>query len=462
MRVSAHAASIVHVETIRDRGLTPREWSLEIRNPLAQASVVWATLNSAELDSVQEPLKLRRVDPGGIFEFTESQLGSVTKWTVLGDNVIGAWGWTGVDLADQYRGVTTRAGAFIASAMYYLQICGRDAGAVLDALSPRTVSDLPLNSARFVLFTTPAGTVDEEAIVIRTGPTEYVLSCGGGKEPGCLAQVAAGFADVCVRPSEVFSFNIKGPWRLQAMQSLVHEADADAVAQLRAFQSCLVRTRVGGPARVLKSIIGYELWADTDVLAATWRQLVTERPGITPCGWQLLTIYRMECREIAFGLFPVDLHLGTNLFEVGAGWMLRHDDGRRDYVGRDALLKARRSRRLWLAGLRALDIDIEVPAVGQEVFAESGDFVGYITSAATSPREDRAFAFAHLSPRCPAGSVIRVGDACWWVSPIPFTNNSDRPEPVLAASGRTIPAEPAASASGIRVGLPAHSDARIG
>lgn len=86
--------------TIRDKYLASREWSLEIRNPLSQPGMVWATLSSTELAKAQDALRLRRVDPGNIFKLSEELLGSVTKWAVLGDNVIGVWGWRGVSLAD--------------------------------------------------------------------------------------------------------------------------------------------------------------------------------------------------------------------------------------------------------------------------------------------------------------------------------------------------------------------------
>lgn len=369
---------------------------------------------------MQNVLKLRRVDPGGILHATDVLLGGVTKWTVLGDNVIGAWGWREVDLDQQYRAVTHGAGAFIASAMCYLEVSGSDAGALLDALSPRRVSDLPLGSARFVLFTTPAGTVDEEAVVVRTGPEEFLLSCGGGKEPGWLRRTAEFFTEVRILPSEVFSFNIKGPKRLQAVQSLVDDADRRVIADLRNFQSCQVRTLVGGQARVLRSVIGYEVWTSAEVLAAMWRQLVTERPEITPCGWELLTIYRMECRDITFGLFPVDVHIGTTLFEIGAGWMVPDDHDGRDYIGREGLLKSRGSQRLWLAGLHAADTKSGCPLVGDEVLDDSGGFLGYVTSAAPSPREGRVLAFAHLAPDCQPGAVVHAAGSRWQVSTIPF------------------------------------------
>lgn len=406
--------------TIRDRYLVSREWSLEIRNPLSQPGMVWATLSSTELAKAQDALRLRRVDPGNIFKLSEELLGSVTKWAVLGDNVIGVWGWRGVSLADQYKAVNTGAGAFIAAAMCYLRVSGSDAAALLDMLSPRRVSDLPVNGAKFIVFTTPVGTVDEEAVVIRTGLNEFVMSCGGGKPPGWLALMANKFDDVIIQPSDVLSFNIKGPQRLAAVQSLVQESSRDQITELSSFQSCKVKTLVGGEARILKSIIGYEVWAASDVLAEVWKQLVVDRPAIVPCGWELLSIYRMECRSILFTLFPVDMHMGTTLYEIDAGWMVPKIDDGREYIGRAALTQERSPNKTWLAGVRAVDDTVEPPLIGSEVFTRLGEFAGYITSAAFSPREKRVLGFAHLSPNCSVGSKVLIDGANWDVCSVPF------------------------------------------
>lgn len=367
---------------------------------------------------------LRRADPGGLLAISEQILGPANEWCILGANVIGVTGWPAVSLEDQYRAVTRGAGAFIASAMCYLRLSGKDAANVLDMLSPRKISDVPIGAARFTLFTTPAGTVDEEAVIVRTASDEFLLSCGGGKHPGWLAAVAKQFSDVAVTPSEVFSFNIKGPRRLEAAQSLMHFGDATKIAALRNFRHCITRPLVGGTARVLKTVIGYEVWATADTLAAVWQQLLTERPETVPCAWELLTVYRLECTPIVFALYPLDIHSGTTLWDVGYGHMIRRDEG--DYIGRKALLKSGDQPRLWFAGLRASG-DVAVPVAGEEVLDPSGGFLGHVTSAAYSRLHGRTLAFAHLLPHSTPGQEVMLNGETWTTTTLPIAGAAQRP-----------------------------------
>jgi aminomethyltransferase len=410
--------------TIRDLGEYSRDFDLDIRNPLSQAGPVWGTLTAADLAAVQGPLGLRRTDPGGVLALTEQVLGPADRWCLLGANVIGVTGWESVPFADQYRAVTTGAGVFVASAMLYLRVSGPGAGAALDMLSPRTLSDLPVGHARFILFTTPAGTIDEEAVVIRTGEEQYELSCGGGKPPGWLADVAQGRDDVTVQENDRFGFNIKGPKRLQAVQSLLHPDEAEPVAKLVNFQSRPARSRNGDQVRVLKTVIGYEVWATEETLHDTWRLILTGRPQIVPCAWEVLATYRLECTNMVFGLYPVDLHSGTSLHEVGFSWMANRGDGH-DYIGRKALLESSAHGGLWFAGLRAR-ADGPAPPVGREVRSRSGEFMGYLTSAAPSPRHGAPLGFAHLVPDCVPGSDVLIDDAVWTVCTLPVFGPAPR------------------------------------
>jgi hypothetical protein len=52
-------------------------------------------------------------------------------------------------------------------------------------------------------------------------------------------------------------------------------------------------------------VIGIELWADSEAIHMAWQSMVDDPDRYTPCGWDLLATYRMECREFPFYLCPL-------------------------------------------------------------------------------------------------------------------------------------------------------------
>jgi len=306
--------------------------------------------------------------------------------------------------------------------MNYLRVSGPDAACLLDMLTPKDVTRLPVNRGTFVLFTTPAGTVDNEAVVLRVGEDEYLLSCGGPtKAPSWLPEARRAYPRVQVEQAGVACFNIKGPRRLEAMAQLIHADDRGALAGMRPFDACLMRTPRGVPVWVLKTKIGVEMWGDGAAMRESWFGILALPELVTPGAWDVLDVFRLECTDMVFGVYPIDLHGSTTLWEVGSGWTV--DPAKPgDYVGRAALAASRGARRLWLAGLAALDGSTGVPSLGQEVFTADGDFAGYVTTSAFSPRHGRPLAFAHLKPFCRPGESLVVDGAAWVATPLPMTD----------------------------------------
>lgn len=385
-----------------------------------QAGLVWSTLNTTELPPRLEGHTLRYWDPGDILKLLADEVGPPTGVCILEDTVVGASGWAQIPLEQQYDGVTRRAAAFVAGAMNYLRVSGPDAAAVLDLLTPKDLLSLPIGRATFVLFTTPAGTVDNEAVVLRVAEDEYLLSCGGPtKAPSWLPEALAVHPRATVEEAGVASFNIKGPQRLQAMSRLIHPDDAQRIFDLRPFTACQVRTPQGAPVWILRTTIGVEMWGEAAALRESWVRILQMPDLVTPCGWDLLSVFRLECTDMIFGVYPIELHCGTTLWEAGYSWMAASAKPR-EFIGRTGLHRSRFSRRLWLAGLSANGGSTSVPSLGEEVFTSDGEFAGYVTTSAFSPKHQGPLAFAHLKTWCHPGQSLVVDDAMWTVTALPF------------------------------------------
>jgi aminomethyltransferase len=306
--------------------------------------------------------------------------------------------------------------------MNYLRVSGPDAARLLDMLTPKDITRLRVGRGTFVLFTTPAGTVDNEAVVLRVGEDEYLLSCGGPtKAPSWLPEARRAFPRAQVEQAGLACFNIKGPRRIEAMAQLVHPDDRGSLDGMRPFDARQLRTPRGVPVWITKTKIGVEMWGDGDALRESWFGILALPELVTPGSWDVLDVFRLECTDMVFGVYPIDIHGATTLWEAGCGWMV--DPAKPgDYVGRAALAASREARRLWLAGLVARDGSTGVPSLGQEVFTADGDFAGYVTTSAFSPRHRRPLAFAHLKPFCQPGESLVVEGAAWMATPLPMTD----------------------------------------
>jgi aminomethyltransferase len=343
---------------------------------------------------------------------------------VLGDNIIGVANWQQIPIEQQYSSLSHGAGAFVASNMQYLEICGPDAAAAINMLTPRNILELQVGRAKFVLFTTPTGTVDDEAIVLRTGAEHFFISCGGGKSLTWLPEALEAFPATKVINSKFVSFNLKGPNKIAAMQSLVREEYREALSALHPFQSCKSQTLNGDSVIILRTVVGIEMWGEGQHIRRTWANIVKQPELITPCGWDVLGVFRMECALMVFALFPLDVHKGTTLWEAGYGWMV--EKGKDEYfLGQQALQLSKGKERFRLCGLMAMNSNTDAPPVGTPVHAGNGDIAGYVTSSAFSVKYGRALSFAYLDTQHESGATLAVdGHDDWITSSLPFNSSA--------------------------------------
>jgi len=365
---------------------------------------------------------LRRSDPGDAIGVIAERYGPPDRYCVLGANVAAPSGWAAIPLSAQYRAVREGAGVFPCGGMCYLSFCGPDAVRVLDLLTPRRLDHLEVGHARFVIFTTPGGAVDTEGVVLRTGYESFLVSIGGDAQPPrWLPDACSDYREVGVAETSYSSFNIKGPAREEAMLTLVSPTCANQVRALGPFRGAVVTTAWGQSAWVVRTIIGIELWAEGDVVHEAWTRIVARPETFTPCGWDLLATYRMECTAFPFYMCPLDIHQGTHLFDVGLGRVVSGDK-EVDYVGRAGLdAHVLTPDRMWAAGLVATQGYAPRRKVGEKVVLPGASGNGYVTSAGSSPQIGREVCFAHLPRRYGPGSRVRVTDgSVWEVTELPI------------------------------------------
>lgn len=415
--------------TTTDIMTTGRPWDLQsttdlaLAHPLALGSWSWRIIEP-DHPVLGSDVLVRR-DPGGVFDLIADELGTPEAWCVLGGNVASASSWPGVSYDQQYAAVSRGAGVFPCGGMLYLTLSGPDAVNVLDVLTPRNIATLDVGQSVFAVFLTTEGTVETEGVVLRTDTDTYVVSVGGDtRVPSWLHDAVAALPEVSVAEGEVSSFNIKGPQQLDAALALIDDASQGAVAALRPFRAAAVRTKAGNRGWVMRTLIGTELWGDEATMHEAWTRMLAHPEIYTPCGWDVLASYRLECTDIVFYLCPLDIHRLTPLHDVGLGSQLSHRKNQ-PYVGRDAALASTGGPRLRVAGLVSTGHDDPVRHVGDTIRDPgTGDPVGYVTTAGWMPARARQGCFAHLLPGVGDGVILLGDDGTQWVTtPLPITDD---------------------------------------
>ena len=399
------------------------DYSTQLLNPLAQQNFCVFEINNDDFKAAKKILNLRFFDPANIFKNSEFILGKPEKWYVLGNNIIGVNSWSQVSVSDQYYALNNTATIFPATTMQFVKVQGEGAGALLDIASPRIISDLKINSCRFTFFTNPSGTIDDEAVIIRTAPNEFIMSCGSGRIPsGLLKLPNAQIPPVSVEEVDLSILIIFGPQKLEVLNSLIIEEHRDDIIKLKEFDSCLVNLVIAGSVRIVRTLIGYEIWADSSTIELLWKYALTEKL-IVPCGWDALNIFRLECNKFVFKLYPMDMSAGTTLWEIDGGWLIKKSD-ERDFIGKKSLLDLENKKRFWFGGLKSIQegehIKNIIPSIGDPIFYKNQKFTGYVTSSCFSPRENRALIFAHLMNNVSIGEVVTISGEEYVISNLPF------------------------------------------
>lgn len=396
--------------------LSPR-FAITLTSPVASSDWSWRVVSPEHPAIVDRPEFIRRGDHERAIELVSARYGRPTAHCILGANLACVLSWQNLTFADQYRAVTEGAAVFPCGGMYYLRVTGAQAAQALNLLTPRNIESLKINQAAFAIFTTPEGTVDTEGVVVRDGPESFIVSVGGSTQPpSWLYDALAVCPSARASDAGMSSFNIKGPRRDEAMQRLLVADSAKALTELSAFRTIKVRTLDGGSGLVMRTLIGVELWAHPDVLRAAWIRMVADPDHVTPCGWDVLATYRLECAEMAFYLCPLDINRWTYLHDARLSQAISAGK-RTPYVGRIAVESpAKYGGHLWVGGLAAVVSDSPRRVVGDLLNRETdGSSCGFVTTAGWSPVAGRELCFAQLAGDIAPGTTVGAMDGSRWL-----------------------------------------------
>jgi aminomethyltransferase len=149
---------------------------------------------------------------------------------------------------------------------------------------------------------------------------------------------------------------------------------------------------------------GFEIMLDGKSAQDLWQQLLGE--GVRPCGLGARDTLRLEAGMCLYGQ---DMNEGTTPLESGLGWTVAWEPAERDFIGREALQRARQHGGRKMAGL--LLEGQGVLRAHQLLRCPAGE--GEITSGSFSPTLKRSIALARVPKDC--GNTVEVNIRDKWV-----------------------------------------------
>ncbi|MFO7578154.1 MAG: glycine cleavage system aminomethyltransferase GcvT [Pelovirga sp.] len=328
----------------------------------------------------------------------------------LGARMVDFGGW---EMPVQYTGVIaehlavrTRAGLFDVSHMGEIRVSGGQAGDFLQYATTNDLARVADGQIQYTALCYEHGGVVDDLTLYRVAADNFLLCVNAAnidKDFSWLNDLAAraGYVDLSLKnESDAYGLlALQGPRAADILAGLT-ATDLSALqyyhfasGSVAGYDLIISRTGYTGED-------GFELYcraADTPLL---WQALITAGTphGLLPCGLGARDTLRLEK---AYALYGHELSADIMPIEARLGWITKLDKGA--FVGRDALLKARR------AGLTRQLIGLKltvagVPREGYPVFCD-GRQAGYVTSGTSSPTLRQGIALALVDK----GSLAATG-----------------------------------------------------
>ena len=296
------------------------------------------------------------------------------------------------------------------TALKRLEVSGPGATAFLSSMVTANIAK-SVGSITYCLLLNAAGRIRSDIAVARLGPERYRIGANGQADLVWLQQhLPAPSADSAVTVRDITAgtccIGIWGPKARDVVQPLT-DADFSATG-LKYFRAkdCFLGT-VAVTAMRLSYVgeLGYELYTGADQGLALWDLLMHAggEHGIIAAGRSASKALRIEKGYRSYGTDMTTEHTPA---EAGLSFAVNTDRG--DFLGRDAVL-AQGEPTQKLTALR-IDDPAGVLQGAEPVYSESGEPVGYVTSAAYAYTLGFPLAYAWLPTELStAGTTLGVG-----------------------------------------------------
>jgi aminomethyltransferase len=309
---------------------------------------------------------------------------------------------------EEHHAVRRDAGIFDVSHMCVIDLSGARTREFLRRLLANDVGRLTVpGRALYSCMLLPTGGVIDDLIAYFLTESWFRLVVNAGTRQKDLAWIrehAAPFGVDVRERSDLAILAVQGPAAREKTVALLTPAQRPMALDVQRFAAAAVdswliaRTGYTGED-------GFEIMLPGTAAAETWRALVAQ--GARPAGLGARDTLRLEA---GMNLYGNDMDETRHPLESGLAWTVAFEPEERDFIGREALARARASGGQAQVGLVLEERGVlrshqVVSAVGAAAGAAP---LGQITSGTFSPTLNRAIALARLAPQSATRVLVDI------------------------------------------------------
>jgi aminomethyltransferase len=346
-------------------------------------------------------------------------------------------------IAEEHHATRNAVGVFDISHMGRLCVSGRgdSAGAFVDQLVTRRITDMKTGQVRYALVCNESGGILDDVLVYRgasNGIEDFPIVVNASNRSKIVDRIERqikGCSDtgssinLADNTFETAMIAVQGPKSIDVLSSFVQPVDA-RFADLRSLRYYFATPARFQGAMVLTSRTGYtgedgcEIICDKASAPEIWEQIIAAATAVggMAAGLGARDTLRLEA---AMPLYGHELTEAINPIQAGLNFAINLSG--RDFVGREALER--------LADDRRQPVRIGLQVEGKRVarqgcpVLQGNEIVGEVTSGTFSPTFERSIAMAYVRPTAQAIGTrlavdIRGTQHAATVVPLPFYERS--------------------------------------
>ena len=313
---------------------------------------------------------------------------------------------------EEHHAVRRDAGIFDVSHMCVIDLTGARTREFLRRLLANDVARLTVpGRALYSCMLLPTGGVIDDLIAYFLTESWFRLVVNAGTRQKDLAWIrehAAPFGVEVRERSDLAILAVQGPAAREKTAALLTAAHRATALDIPRFAAAAIDVRSGTwfVARTgYTGEDGFEIMLPGTDAAETWRALVAQ--GARPAGLGARDTLRLEA---GMNLYGNDMDETRHPLESGLAWTVAFEPEERDFIGREALARARAG-----GGHRQVGLVLEERGVlrshqlvSAADAAAGAPPLGEVTSGTFSPTLNRAIALARLAPQSATQVLVDI------------------------------------------------------